>query len=310
MDDLFNPAAWAELVRGLDPVEFWLAAAALALGALAAFFFGFRRLRHARLIEDTPTARIRSAPQGRVELDGRGKSMGGYPVRSPLTGQECLWWQYSIERHTGSGRRSRWSTVAKGTSDGLFLIVDDTGECVVNPEGADVVPMLKQQWYGDSETPLGGPETGQLFGSYRYTQELLMAGHPLYALGWFETRGGDYSPADLAHDAGHLLREWKRDRHWLRARFDRNRDGEVDLAEWELARQEARRLAAAAAAEHALAPDVHILMRPPDGRVFLLSGIPPERLAQRFRRTAFLLLAGFLAAGAAVTFALTTRLGG
>ncbi len=285
----------------LDPDEYWQLVAVLALATPAAFWFLFRNLRRARRIEDAPTAKIRSAAQGLVELEGWGKAMNGYPTRSPLTGQTCLWWWYKITRGSGKSRR----VIASGCSDGLFFFEDETGRCVVNPDGADVVTSTTRRWRGSSSSPMGGPETGTLFGSYQYTEKLLRIDSPLYALGWFETHGGgSYTAASIAEETARLLRRWKQDQHWLIGKFDQNRDGTVDMQEWETARREARRITEAAAANNAGAPDVDILMRPPDGRLFLLSDIPPQRLTRRFRRFAFLSALGFFAAGAGLVYLL------
>ena len=62
---------------------FWLLwlVAAVAGGA----WFAFRWLHIARMIEDTPTSRIRSAAQGYVELAGRCRALGSTPNLAPLT---------------------------------------------------------------------------------------------------------------------------------------------------------------------------------------------------------------------------------
>ena len=58
MDQLFHDIAAA------PPGEFWFATGALALAALATLIATFVFVKRARLITDTPTAKIRSAPQG------------------------------------------------------------------------------------------------------------------------------------------------------------------------------------------------------------------------------------------------------
>src|SRR5690242_5297142 len=86
-----------------------------AAGALAAFFTCFMYLRRERLLQDTPTARIRSAAQGFVELEGRGRVMAGPPIVAPLTRAACVWWRYRVERRvTDSKGRSSWNTVDAG----------------------------------------------------------------------------------------------------------------------------------------------------------------------------------------------------
>ena len=53
-----------EQIVHLSRVEFWLFFLLAAATALGAFYFAFRYLSLARLIEDTPTTRIDFAQQG------------------------------------------------------------------------------------------------------------------------------------------------------------------------------------------------------------------------------------------------------
>ena len=59
-----------------DP-QFWMGV--LAIAAPLLFYFGFRNWRVARLIDDTPVSRVRSAAQGYVELSGIAKLPDGKP---------------------------------------------------------------------------------------------------------------------------------------------------------------------------------------------------------------------------------------
>jgi len=272
---------------------------------LAAFAFIWRNWRRARLLEDTPTARIRSAPQGYVELEGEGRPLPGPPIVAPLTGTPCLWYRYRVEIEEedshGQAVHRRWRTLASGVSDALFEVDDGTGRCVIDPEGAEVVPDVSDTWYGDTPKPAAGPKRlGRLTigsGDYRYTEERLLPGH-LYAVGWFESvRPGD---GDLRAEISARLRAWKQDPGMLLRRFDRNGDGEIDAAEWEHARAEAERETLAERAERAVQSATHLLRLPTDGRPFILSAEPQARLAGRFRRRAL----GALLATALVALAL------
>ncbi|MEJ2686158.1 MAG: GIDE domain-containing protein [Gammaproteobacteria bacterium] len=297
MTMLGDPAGF---VRGLDSTEFALLLAALGAVALVAFVFIWRNLRRARIIEDTPTARVRSAAQGYVELEGRGRLLDGPAVRAPLTGMECLWWRFKVERRETAvdsrGRRfTSWNTVNSGASDDLFLFDDGTGTCVIDPHGADVVPGARQVWYGGSEWPRVGPRTGTgllgaMGGNYRYTEERLMPGR-LYALGWFRT----VSNADLSlsEEVSALLRQWKLDKPRLLRRFDANGDGTIDAGEWEGAREAALEQIQAERQEEAREPATNTLARPDESRYpFILAATPQEALTRRFRLRA----AGALAA--------------
>ena len=190
--------ALAARVLELDPGAFWFFLALIAAAALAGFYFAFRFLRRLRIIQDTPTSKIRSAAQGYLELEGRGELMVGEPIIAPLTGQTCTWYRYKVEkrevRYSNGKRRETWKTLDSATSDNLFLLVDDTGQCIVDPEGAEVTPSARDVWYGNSRQPTRGPVRGGTrllaTGDYRYTDERMLPADVLYALGLFKTVGG------------------------------------------------------------------------------------------------------------------------
>jgi hypothetical protein len=135
-------------------------------------------------------------------------------------------------------------------------------------------------------------------------------GEPLYAIGHFETRTGEIGPAEQARQMTELLAEWKRDRVALVERFDADGDGRVDLDEWETVRAAAERTITRKAARSGLDPAVNLLLRPPDGRPFLLSPRSQEALARHFRGRSVLWVVVFLACGGLLGAVLTARLAG
>ena len=290
---------WASCLAD-DDLWFWLLT--LGVAVVAGGAAALRWLRIARLIEDTPTSRIRSAAQGYVELAGNGLPLPGTRNPAPLTQRPCVWWRYRIsrraERGSGSRRRDGWQTVASGTSSLPFLLDDETGQCIVQPDGAEVVPTESTTWYGDTPWPASGPDrklalTGGR--SYRYVEDRIYEHERLYALGDFRSTAasGETDPqAALAQ----LLAEWKQDQSALVQRFDRDGDGRIDLAEWDAARQEARRTLAQRDAERAPRRNHHVLCRPDGDRLFLLAALPPGDLARRYRRQAAFAFCGFVAA--------------
>ena len=66
-------------------------------------WFALRWLHVARMIEDTPTSRIRSAAQGYVELGGRCRALDGTQNLAPLTQRPCVWWRCRIQQTVESG---------------------------------------------------------------------------------------------------------------------------------------------------------------------------------------------------------------
>lgn len=276
-------------VRALAAPEFWFATAfvaALTLGALYAFVRAFHR---ARLIEDIPTSKIRSAAQGYVELQGFGKLLDGPPIIAPLTGRTCTWFDFSVEKRevvqTKNGSQTRWRKIRSGTSDALFILEDGTGRCLVDPEGATVIPDEADTWYGHTPWPsadLGGHDRLFATGDYRYRERRLMPEESLYALGEFRTVGTDYQPP-LAEDVAAILRAWKTDPATMRS-FDTNADGQIDPVEWEAARRAAETQALRERAARAVIDVAHVIARSNDRRrPFILSPHHPDHLATRYR---------------------------
>lgn len=276
-----------EAIQGASPGAFLVAtilAGGLILGALYLFQ---RSLRHARLMEDLPTSRIRSAAQGYVELEGRGKMMPGEPILSPLSCTPCLWWEYRITETQHNNNRSgpRVRTVDRGRSDDLFLLDDFTGECVIDPEGASIRPNSRHKWHGNTRWPKTGPRHNlfSLFAQYHYEERLLMPGSALYTIGYFRTQRAMVGHFDEKAELNELMREWKQDQALLQRRFDINKDGRIDATEWEAARRVALKQVRRDLIDHNMPPGLHVLSRPLDGRPFMISGVPQARLINRYR---------------------------
>lgn len=302
-----------EQIRIAPADEFWIAVAIIIVIGLAGFWVWFRSMKRARLIEDTPTSKCRSAAQGYVELVGTQALMPGDPIKAPLTGRQCTWWEYCIEEkrttYSNGKRRTRWVTVDRSISESIFLVRDDTGEAAIDPEGADVTPSASDVWYGSSHWPKGPPIGGSIFGGrYRYTEKRMHENDHLYAIGFFRTHSAHHQPMERARETASVLADWKRDQAGLLQRFDTDGDGTIDMAEWERARTAAEAVVAERAREAALDPGIHVMSRPPDGRPFILSVLPETELTKRFRWFAIGGLVFFFLGGAAAVFAITTRL--
>ncbi len=298
-----------ETVRDIDPGHFWLFATAVWAAALVAFFAGWRYFRRLQVVEDTPKSLIRSAAQGYVELAGTSRLMPGEPILAPLTRTRCVWWAYKVEEYVSSGKSGHWQAISNEASGELFWVEDSTGRCVVDPEKALVYPSAKDVWYGKSATPEGGPALGaSRFGSrFRYTEERMQDGDPLYALGYFHTQG-PVSAGDIDEEVRQQLADWKKDQAWLIQRFDTNHDGQIDQQEWEAARREARRLVLERERDNLNRPPVDVLSRPPDGRDFILSTLPQKKLETRLRTYALMCLLCFVCAGALGSYVVGARL--
>lgn len=274
---------------------------AACLVALVCFWFVFHYLRRARLIEDIPTSRIRSAAQGYAEIVGTVSPARNKELAAPLSGHSCVWYSYKVQRLQKSGRSNHWKTVEEGTSNQYFVIQDDTDACIVHPEGAEVMTAHSRTWYGNTPRP-GQADTRNILlrvlssRRYRYIEKLIHVHDIIYALGSFGTSGGGRNIPDTHQMTGQVIREWRQNYNEILKRFDQDGNGEIDLQEWEAVREAARQEAEMRRQEMARLPTAHALSRTSDKHhPFIISTFSQKTLAKKFRCYALLNLAGVTA---------------
>jgi hypothetical protein len=306
-------------VQMMDQWPFAILSLVLVAVTGGGFYLWKRSFQHARVMEDTPTSKVRSAAQGFVELAGMQYALEGSALVAPLSGIACTWWDYKIEkrqkhRNSKGHTTTSWATVEKDTSVGFFNLRDDTGEILVNPLGADVVPSLNKTWYGNERRPTGGGSASGFVGGmgrrYRYTERIMRSGEPIYALGQFQTWSNVEGSKERSERRAKILAEWKENPGELLQRFDEDGDGRIDADEWERARQAAEALVEEHVAKKATNPDVDVLMKPEDDHPFILSTKSQEELTKAYRWRALGALLLFLLGGVGLGIVLTARFGG
>jgi hypothetical protein len=277
MDALLGGAQLVLLIIGLlapGRAAWPIALSLVAAISLAAWITVYRRLR---IVEDTPTSNVASTAQGYAELSGRCESTPGAPTLAPYSHLPCAWCRYLMEAYSDR----KWTLCEQGETDAGFLLADATGRCVVDPAGAEIVTHRKDSWTE---------------GHYRYTEWKILQHDPVFVLGEFRTLSHQPSAADMESDVSALLTEWKRDHAALLERFDRNRDGTLDLDEWELARLAARAEVEKNYREMQAAPELSVVQAPGDGRHFLISNMSQRELERKYRLWVWVHLAIFVAA--------------
>ncbi|MFZ2321843.1 MAG: GIDE domain-containing protein [Pseudomonas sp.] len=248
-------------------------------------WWSLKRMAEARYLQDTPTSKIRSAAQGYVELYGVLQEHKA-SLQARLTGKPCLWWRFKVEEYSSGEKRNSWRVVKSGSSEACFLLSDGTGECLVDPKGAEIRPATKEVWQSD-QAPLtmGGGGLFDWFSSgkqYRYTEERLHAGEPLYAIGDFHTRGGGQQGLDLSAAQGTVIREWKGDYGRLLERFDSDGNQQLDESEWNRVRLAAQLEAEDRHSVQSLQPAQHQMGKPSQAQPFILSSHGEDQLARQF----------------------------
>jgi hypothetical protein len=294
-------AAIALEISQLEAGPFWLGiAVAIAIDA-----FLFWRMacwyQQARLIENIPTARIRSAPQGYIELIGVAGMMQGPVIFSPLSQTRCVWYSYKIEEKTreysGKGRsRTRWRVVKQQTSEEVFLLDDGSGECAIDPDDAEVITRNKRVWYKHDVVP-----------PRRYTEWTILEGEPLYAMGLFKSVAS-VEDQSIREQVSHKLREWKQDPNQLLQRYDSDKDGQISEDEWQQARQDATVAVKRQIGQRAKMKQLSIMRSSPHkSQPYILSTIAEDKLIARYQRHALAATVGFLVLGTMIIWAINQR---
>lgn len=291
------------------PEHVWIWIIVLCVLSIIGLVAGFVFLLRAWTVADIPVSPIRSAAQGYVKLEGHAELMPGPPIVSPLTNSRCTWWSYKIEQRVNNGRSSNWNTIEHGTSDDLFLIRDATSQCVLDPERAEVIPATRIVWYGEQPQPVRGPPIGgfALTSRYRYVEERIAPQDFIFAVGFFDTRGGNPGALAIDQEVAQVLHDWKQNQADLLHRFDADHDGQLNDQEWENARQAARTQVLAQERESMQRPPMNVLAKPKDGRRFIISTRPEAQVIRRFRLWAAGCLLVFVIAGAAAGYLISAR---
>lgn len=292
--NLLNPPALKQEILQASDNEFWISAILFVVVAAAGFYFAFEFFRRARIIEDTPTSRIRSAAQGYVELVGYGDTIEGPEIVSPLSKTPCTWYRYKVEKLGDKHDQ----VVDSGVSEELFVLVGKTGRCVIDPDGAIVTPTVKRSWYAASYENDSGSILGGVGRRYRFTEERMHSGDTLYAIGFFRSVGGVHETFNTAQEVRELLAKWKKDQQKMLAMFDKNKDGVIDAHEWENIRKVANYFVRKKQAKRKVPPVTHMLSKPENtSQPFILSSRPADQLIKRYKLFSVASFLGFMLAG-------------
>lgn len=265
--------------------------------ALISFYIFVRNWKRLRIIEDTPTAKLRSAHQGYIELEGKGQLIDSQLIYAPLSNHLCIWFHSQIERretfiHKGRSQTS-WNIIYQNISNHRFKLADGMNSCFVDPNGAEIKSDEKLVWYGNTEWPVttklleSQSVLNRSLNRYRYTERLILPGQSLYILGQFKTLSPATSQSvnDIMRN---LLAEWKKNKQQLLKRFDSNKDGEIGQDEWEAARVEAQSQAQQLFHEQSIEPDVNLIAKPDNAQYpFIISVHPQALLIKKYRYTTY-----------------------
>ena len=239
--------SWLESeILELPRMEYLVLLGVLVAGFAYLVYYSFSVIKRYHFMDGTPTSRIRSAAQGHVELKGLGEWMPNGGIYSPFSKRRCLWYHCTIEKKHRSGKCTTWTNISDERSSQMFRLVDDTGDCIVDPDDAHVIPELDTTWYGHSteyrnRAPKKPTRFSLSIGSYRFRERLLLPASTLYALGWFRTVHNNPPDEFIAKQVEDLVKTWKLQPAKYLREYDLDQNGKIEKREWKVIRAAARK---------------------------------------------------------------------
>ncbi|UCC94876.1 MAG: hypothetical protein JSW40_08705 [Candidatus Omnitrophota bacterium] len=213
------------------------------------FFWGFKRLRRKRLIENIPTSTIRGLALGLVELVAKAQKIK--TLKSPLTGTECVFYRYTVERYESRGRSGRWVVTAKGDSFSCpFWLDDGTGRIMLLPAGAELMLPVDYEFrtgWGKTLSPhlttfmeKNYIRYRGLFGTHtlRFREWYIQPNQSMYVLGTAKKTHNFLD--DHREKLMGRLRELKKNPAKMKE-VDLNKDGAISVEEWDFAVEKVER---------------------------------------------------------------------
>lgn len=211
----------------------WLATTTLAFG-LGLLIHGIDLLVRKRLIENTPTSRIRSMAMGFVELAGKAKQK--YALKLPYLLFDCVFYRYWILQRKQSQNVSSWVKVESGSSGPVpFYVEDETGCVLVDPKNAIIGDIPSEEFSGAATRHLGGiplsPQQKAIF-------EYIPSASTIYVYGIAQPIA--LNPHASKEAEIERLRQLKRSGELI-DNYDADGDGRIDEHEWARARKDVQR---------------------------------------------------------------------
>ena len=266
----------------IQPICRVLLLACMAISFFAGLFNYWRLLK----LSEAPISSIAAAAQGYIELQGIASTEK--PLKTPYHGIPCVWYRAWVYANIPSNGKSTGvyenRLLDYSESQSVFTLKDDSGECSVDPKGAEIMHFKASTWRKNN---------------HRYAEEYLPAGKPLYVLGQLDTRHDVLDQSIANTQVSQKLSQLKARPQHLFNRYDHNLDGEISLEEWELARHDAIR---EVHGEHAMRRNLgdFTLTKPRNNHLFLISAQSPQQLRDDYKKW----LVGHLGILALLTFLL------
>ena len=148
----------------LSFILMWLFAAIASLGC----FFGFRRIKIKRYVENVPTSLSTGLAYGPAEIKGRVEHKGELAVTGPLSSKKCVYFHYRITEERGSGNSKETVVIKDERKFVPFHCRDTEGVTEIDLLGAEITGLRSES---------------KNIGGQTHTESLICDQTELYALG-------------------------------------------------------------------------------------------------------------------------------
>lgn len=278
---------------------FWKATAgsAIVLAGFLMFCYSLLLLYYRRMVENTPTSKIRSLSMGMVELSGKAKLY--YDLRASATKTPCVYYRCRYYKYQRTSDGATWRMTRSVSSGKIpFYIEDDTGRVLIKPKGAIFnVPMVNQSFQGSYiptlSIQLHDPNT-------KVVEELVPERARLYVLGSAYIEKHGKKTKELIVDKLRMLKQSPK----TMAEYDINGDGNIDGDEWEAARDDVERMVyAESLANGPGESETVVIEKPRFGMLpFIIADSEKNLIRKLMFRTWIFLVGGLITIGFSVNF--------
>ena len=129
------------------PVKTWVVLVSMLVAIiliLIGVYFGFRRIKIKRYVENIPTSLSSGISYGPSELKGHIELTKDYaPLIGPETKEKCVYYRHKITEKRRSGKKTRIVVIKDETHEIPFYCKDREGNTKIIPDGAEVTAELK-----------------------------------------------------------------------------------------------------------------------------------------------------------------------
>lgn len=278
---------------------FWKGLAGFSVACAGALMccYAFVLFYYRRMVENTPTSKIRSLSMGMVELSGRAERC--YDLLSPATKTRCIYYRCRYYRYQKTGDNARW-VLTRAVSSGSvpFYLADGTGRVLILPKGAVMKAPPTVQTFQGTHIPTLGFQMNDPH--KKVVEEVVPEKAVLYVLGSARIQKHGRPLSTIMVDN---LRMLKQNPEKL-LEYDVNGDGRVDGEEWESARDDAERMAyAEALARGPEAGESVVIANPRIGLLpFIIADSEDKLVSKLLWRTLLFLVGGGVTLGFGIAY--------